>query len=148
MSKEEIWKNLEFIDCPGYEVSSLGRIRNIKKGNILKGFLNRKSHPYRQVILDVNGKAKSFRVGRLVAMAFVENPDPINKLFVDHIDGDSLNDVVGNLRWVTASENMQNPITKQRVKESHKGMKGHPAWNKGMTKEDYKKWKNGELPMH
>lgn len=138
---EEIWKSLEFVDCPGYEVSNLGRVRNIKvkTKRIIKGFLNRKVHPYRQVLLCTSeNKPKAFRVGRLVALAFVPNPDPINKLFVDHIDGDSLNDVATNLRWVTASENMRNPITVERCKKNHRGFKkGNTPWNKGFTKEDY-----------
>ena len=128
---EEIWKNLDFIGAPGYEVSNFGRIRNVKvkTKRILAGFLNRKKHPYRQVILTLNGNPKAFRVCRLVAMAFVANPDPINKLFVDHIDGDPLNDNASNLRWVTHEENMANPITRERLKAS---LKGVVPWNKGI----------------
>jgi hypothetical protein len=89
-------------------------------------------HPYRQVLLNTSEcTPKAFRVGRLVAMAFVPNPDPINKLFVDHIDGDSLNDKADNLRWVTASENMNNPITHERCKNNPNVFKkGYTPWNK------------------
>ena len=46
---------------------------------------------------------KNYYVHRLVALTFIPNPD--NKPFVDHIDGDKGNNNVTNLRWVTASEN-------------------------------------------
>lgn len=125
----EEWKSLDFIDCPNYEISNIGRVRNKKTNRYLKGFLNREKHPYRQVVVgDINNKPKALRVCRLVALAFVENPDSENKIFVDHIDGNSLNDVCTNLRWVTRKENNNNPITRQRLSESHKG---HTPWNKG-----------------
>ena len=128
----EEWKNLDFINCSNYEVSNLGRIRNIKTGKLLKGFLNRKVRPYRQVLLtDDEKNSKAPRVCRLVAILFVNNPEPDVKQFVDHIDGDTLNDVATNLRWVTRTENMANPVTRERLKESHIGI-SHPAWNKGI----------------
>ena len=51
-------------------------------------------------------------IHRLVAQAFIPNPD--NKPFIDHIDGNPRNNNVENLRWVTAKENSNNPVTKQR----------------------------------
>lgn len=129
----EEWKNLSFVNCSKYEVSNLGRIRNIKTNKCLTGFLNRKKNPYRQVLLgNDNKETKALRVCRLVAMAFVDNPDPVNKIFVDHIDGDSLNDVYTNLRWVTRKENNNNPVTTKKISEALKGKPGHQAWNKGI----------------
>jgi hypothetical protein len=46
-----------------------------------------------------------FKVHRLVAAQFVDNPDPINKRHINHIDGDKNNNRYSNLEWVTAYEN-------------------------------------------
>ena len=78
----EIWK-----DIPGYvglyKVSNYGRVKSIKKQLVLKicGSGNR----YKTVAL-CNGMRKTFRLHRLVAAAFIPNPD--NKPCIDHIDGD------------------------------------------------------------
>ena len=53
-----------------------------------------------------------FRVHRLVAAAFIPNPE--NKPCIDHIDGDRANNHADNLRWVTVKENQNNPITKSK----------------------------------
>ena len=105
----EIWK-----DVPGYiglyKVSNHGRVKSVKKQLVLKicGFGNR----YKTVAL-CNGMRKTFRLHRLVAAAFIPNPD--NKPCVDHIDGDRTNNHADNLRWVTTKENCNNPITKSRL---------------------------------
>lgn len=53
-------------------------------------------------------------VHRLLALAFIPNPE--NKPQIDHIDGNRSNNQLDNLRWCTGSENMCNPIAKQRMK--------------------------------
>lgn len=73
---------------------------------------------YLQVDLRVDNTKRAFAVHRLVAKAFIPNPD--NKPEIDHIDGDPTNNHVWNLRWVTHAENMNNPITKQRISDAHK----------------------------
>lgn len=96
----EIWKPVP--EYAGYyEVSNLGRIRRIKTGKILKGYLNE----YYRVVLTVDSKGKDYSVHRLVAMTFIPNPE--NKPDVNHIDGNKLNNRVDNLEWTTRSENMK-----------------------------------------
>ena len=65
--------------------------------------LTNTSTGYKKVELVKNGQRKSIRVHRLVAQAFIPNPE--NKLEVNHIDGNKTNNHVENLEWVTSSEN-------------------------------------------
>lgn len=64
-------------------------------------------------------------IHRLVAEAFIPNPN--NHPHIDHIDGDKTNNVASNLRWVSRSMNMLNPITRMR---NSKARIGKPASNK------------------
>ena len=97
---QELWK-----DVPGYEglyqVSNLGRI--IRCGRIRKP---KKDHSgYLVVSLYKEATGKEYKVHRLVAIAFLPNPE--GKRSVNHIDGDKENNRVENLEWVTHSENMK-----------------------------------------
>ena len=88
-------------------------------------------------------KVGSERLHRVVAKLFIPNPE--NKPFIDHIDGNKHNNRVDNLRWCTSKENANNPNTieahknaaKQRwidYKDSYKNVgytKGHESHNKG-----------------
>lgn len=103
----ENWKVIN--DFPNYEISNFGNIRN--KTKLLKIVPNKQG--YNIVVLCNGGIRKTINVHRLVAAAFVPNPE--NKPCVDHIDGDRANNHADNLRWVTAKENCNNPITKSRL---------------------------------
>ena len=116
----EIWKETGIL---GTLVSNMGRVKR-KDGFIYKLQVN-KSNGYNYVNLSINNKTIAYKVARLVAIAFIPNPE--NKRCVDHIDTNKLNDVVSNLRWVTHEENMANPITKIHAKASKP--KERP-WNK------------------
>ena len=112
--EDEVWK-----DIPGYEpyqASNLGRIRNGKKGKTenckklgtpLKTRVTERG--YEELKLSINKQRVHMLVHRLVALAFIPNPD--NKQFVDHIDTNRLNNNVSNLRWTTILENANNPNT-------------------------------------
>lgn len=94
----EEWKEVEY--SPNYSVSSFGRVRNNKSGKILS---DRISCGYKHVLLYKRGITKDFRVHRLVAKAFIPNPDELPE--VNHIDGNKINNTVENLEWCTPSQN-------------------------------------------
>lgn len=110
-----IWRTLK--ENNKYEVSETGLIRRRDTQKTLSGCL---TGGYRSVKLTFeNSKQQRFYVHRLVAEHFIPNPDPINKTFVNHIDGNKLNNTIENLEWVSPRENnlhyYQN--IKARVKE-------------------------------
>lgn len=96
-----------------YQVSDDGQVRRAKDGSIVGQKFAGGTIKYPIVILytgpkDVRGnKSKYVRryVHRLVAQAFIENPE--DKPEVNHIDSNPNNNTVGNLEWVTHSENMK-----------------------------------------
>lgn len=78
---------------------------------------------YSYVKLSHNKKTTGYQIHRLVAMAFLPNPE--NKPEVDHIDSDITNNKLCNLRWATHIENMANENTKNKkklLKESQKNI--------------------------
>lgn len=128
---EEIWKDIE--DYEGlYEVSSMGRIRSLDKfdsigryvkGKILQSILVKNG--YMHITLCKGGEKHSFSIHRLVAEAFIPNPD--NKPCIDHINTDRTDNRAENLRWVTYQENNNNPLTKNK-----KCGENHPKPFKGI----------------
>ena len=93
-----------------YEVSSLGNVRTKDRegarGSYIKGHTltqHDNSNGYLRCDINIDGKTKSHLVHRLVAENFIPNPD--NKPFVNHIDGNKHNNSVENLEWCTKSEN-------------------------------------------
>lgn len=122
----EIWK-----DIPGYEnlyqISSLGRVKSLKRNKLLTPY-RPSQKGYSQVFL---GRGNMYRIHRLVAMAFIPNPD--NKPCIDHINGDRLDNRVENLRWVTYSENNSTIVHKYRQSLAHTN---HPKKSKPVLQVD------------
>lgn len=96
----EIWKDIKNYENK-YQVSNSGRIKSLKKDIILKPSVHYKG--YLEVKLYKNNSSKVFKIHRLVASAFIPNPE--NKPQVNHIDGNKQNNCVDNLEWNTQSEN-------------------------------------------
>lgn len=131
-----------------WEISNYGRLK--KNGELveLKNFINTGYY--------YDASRSEVLIHRLIAKTFIPNPD--NKPCIDHIDGNKHNNRVDNLRWVTYSENMKNPVTNKVLRNSIKkwlsdkthhpmygkhhtpehtkhqseAQKGRIAWNKGM----------------
>lgn len=103
-----------------YVVSNLGNIRSVKKKIYRKQRLER----YKRAELSKNGIRKVYLVHRLVAIAFVDNPD--NKKQVNHKDGNKHNNISINLEWCSHSENMQHAHQQGYYKKSIL-QKGHPV---------------------
>ena len=101
----EEWKQIQGFES--YEVSTHGNVRS--KRGLLKQRLCTSGRP--QASLHKDGKQHQIFNHRLVANAFIPNPD--NKPQIDHIDRNRTNNHISNLRWVTQSENQQNTTKKK-----------------------------------
>jgi len=110
-----------------YSISPDGTITNIVSNKVKKPVLTETG--YLSIKLHNKGGYQQYKVHRLVAKHFVPNIN--NKPFVNHIDGNKLNNHYSNLEWCTASENMQHALeTKLLVR-----CKGEAATGAKLTKE-------------
>lgn len=99
---EEIWKEIDGFDGY-YMVSNLGNVKSLKYGKERILRQNIASNGYENVILCANNIRKGFTVHRLVAMAFIPNPD--NYPDINHIDEDKTNNCANNLEWCDCKYN-------------------------------------------
>ena len=95
---EELWKEVEGYDYP-YKISTVGNVRG--KTGVLKPYDN--GYGYLIVDFRKNGKRKHVKVHRLVAEAFIHNPNKLPE--VNHKDEDKHNNRACNLEWCTSSYN-------------------------------------------
>ena len=98
---DEVWKDLPQLGGH-YQVSNQGRIRKATK--VLHPTVNWDGY-LRVRVTDKNGRKQQVALHRLVALAFIPNPD--NKPQVNHRDGDRANCRAENLEWVTNAQNQQ-----------------------------------------
>lgn len=118
MSTEQ-WKYIEGFKNK-YQVSNFGRVRN-SRNTLMKFQTHRKG--YFCVSFCVNSVKRTKKVHRLVAEAFIENPE--NKEQVNHIDGNKKNNHVDNLEWNTPLENVRHAMDNNLwIAEEHYAGKG------------------------
>lgn len=104
--KKEIWKNFK----EKYAISNYGNIRNNITGRILKLRQNHKG--YLKTNISINGKLKTIFPHRLVAEAFLENPN--NLPMVNHKDENKKNNNVDNLEWCDDKYNVNYGTSQER----------------------------------
>ena len=109
---DEEWKDIEGYEG-FYQVSNLGNIKSVNrvikrstssmkiKSKHMSQYIGNSGYP--MINLCINGKCKRHLVHRIVATAFL--PNPLNKAYVNHIDGDKQNSNLENLEWSTPTEN-------------------------------------------
>lgn len=138
----EEWRIIK--SFPNYAVSNYARVKSIAtiieykdgrrrhKREQLKKQSN--SHGYNVIRLfnQSNKKGTLIPVHRLVAEAFIPNPD--NKPFIDHINTKRNDNRIENLHWVTHSENMNNPISKKNLSDAGKRWTSRPGMREKMSK--------------
>lgn len=117
-----MWKDI--IGYEGlYQISDDGELFSVRSNRILTPNIGMDG--YKKAVLSVGSKRKTVRINRLVAEAFVENPE--NKPMVNHKDCNKLNNRADNLEWVTPLENA--------IHASKNGLlKGHCGESNSMAK--------------
>ncbi|AFP33679.1 HNH homing endonuclease [Pectobacterium phage POP72] len=98
------WKSIT--SYPNYAISNMGEVKNIKTGRILKHLILTKG--YHGVRLYHEGNGKTLKVHRLVALAFIHNPDNLPQ--VNHLWGDKGDNRHTPLEWSTNADNMAHAI--------------------------------------
>lgn len=126
---KEIWKDIKGYEGK-YQISNLGRIKSLSrfinncKENSLIGFYSKEriikqsisKTGYYVCTLFKNGKGRTFKVHRLVAEAFIDNPNELP--IINHRDGNKLNNSLDNLEWCDYSHNNKEAY-KQGLKENN-----------------------------
>ena len=119
---EEIWRTavVDGETWENYQVSNLGNIlslnyRNTGRAELMTPVDNGKG--YLGVILSKNGETKPCKVHRLIAEAFIPNPDNLPE--VNHKDEDKTNNSVENLEWILHKDNCNHGTRNERVAKAN-----------------------------
>lgn len=126
---EEIWKDIKYYEHY-YQVSSLGKLRSLdrvdcngnhRKGKPLKLFCDKDG--YLIASLSKAGVAKHYKVHRIVAEAFIPNPNKLPQ--INHKDENKQNNRVDNLEWCTAQHNINYGGRNMKVSKALSGENAH-----------------------
>lgn len=127
---QEIWK-----DIPGYEglyqISNLGNIKSFCRKNTIIRKATNDGYGYLQLCLTKNKKIKEHKVHRLVAEAFIPNPENLPQ--INHKDENKHNNCVDNLEWCSAEYNInygtRNEKISKKIKQYDKKGNFIKLWN-------------------
>ena len=112
---EEIWKDI--VGYEGlYQISSLGRVFSVRSNKYLQAYRRSKNMPYLTVSLYVNNERKHYKVHRLVAEAFLPNPDLLPQ--VNHKNEDGADNRACNLEWCDVAYNINYGTRTQRANKT------------------------------
>lgn len=112
MEEREIWRDIE--NYKGiYQISNLGNLKNVKTGKNFK--ISQNKFGYVEFCLRKNGKAKTIKCHRLVAEAFIPNPNKLPQ--VNHKDENKLNNRMDNLEWCDNKYNSNYGTRGKRIGE-------------------------------
>lgn len=131
-----------------YKVSNLGRIRSYVKGGRIKTPARTRCG-YLLVGLFIDGRVKGKLVHRLVAEAFIPNPE--NKKTVNHKSGEKTDNRVENLEWMTYSENTKHAFDTGLKIVMSKQIEAVSRWRKyppEVVNEMRRLWSNGNISQH
>lgn len=119
-----------------YEVSTTGKVRRIDNKKERRQYQHKKG--YCRIVMSYKGKTLNISIHRLVALTFIDNPNPEEFTQVGHLDDDKENNCVDNLYWTNAQENnthggriaksMATWDIKRKAKQAHKQGKPTPVF--------------------
>jgi hypothetical protein len=101
-------------DYPRYKITPTGKVYSIKYKRIMK--LQTNANGYQWIQFSIDSQKKNYYIHQLVAIHYINNPE--NKPFVNHKDGNKINNHIDNLEWVTQSENTQHYYNELRKVQS------------------------------
>lgn len=135
---KEVWKDVNGHEY--YKISSFGRIKSIRTNKILKPL--KTTTGYFQIQFHNNGGLSQYRIHRLVAFAFIPNKQ--NKPFINHKNGVKTDNMVENLEWCTASENVIHAYNSGL----NKNVRPVSCFSNGVLVKTYQSARKAELDGH